>query len=352
MSNEKVFFDYLLPVINFLGLRPKELNKFQKIRALLMFVLIYYINTCLVTIATFTNIETRLNGIEFVPISLMKNAEIFYFVTNSEKIFKIMMDWKIQKENKFDLHFLNGIDFAARINKILLSQLIPKFFVGPIRFLITKKSTIPIKVPDSLFGFLSLWIYQTCFIIYGQTVSYILDIVVYFNFSMMESYTKVVSDLIRNSSLRRTNEIYLEFLQKHKEFREVFAKIILMRGISMTVGCVLSVFKIINEHGVYGEAIGFLVFSTIMGLKFFIPCYLGSKIEHTTQKFLRDIYEIDWLTMKKSNKINLMITQECLKRPLRLSAVKVFHINLETFIRVLNFSFSSYAFLKHIHYSA
>jgi hypothetical protein len=90
-----------------------------------------------------------------------------------------------------------------------------------------------------------------------------------------------------------------------------------------------------------------------MAIKFFVPCYLGSNIEFFSQNYIRDVYHgVDWINGNKKLKADLRITQECLKKGLQLKVAKVVFINLETFIRVLNFSFSVYAVLNHINYSS
>lgn len=106
--------------------------------------------------------------------------------------------------------------------------------------------------------------------------------------------------------------------------------------------------KLFFEGGIQVNIIGLIVFSVITTLKFFIPCYFGSNIQYISQNFLYDVYQIDWIDASKEEKTNLTITQENLKKYTKLTVAKLFHINLETFLRVLNFSYSLFTVLKHI----
>jgi hypothetical protein len=217
MSSKQVLFQYLQRVVLLLGIEPARINNSQKVCALLMFILIYLVNTVISLVATLQNSKARLGVVIFLPISIIKMIELLYFVGKSRKIREIMDEWKVIERSSGDArYFAEGMKFTLRINKLLLSQLVPKLFIGPVTYLITKKSAIQVDVPvDNCFGFLVLWLYQTSYFIYGGITSYVLDLAVFYNFSMMESYSRVVSDLMKESSVEKGSEIYLKFLRQY-----------------------------------------------------------------------------------------------------------------------------------------
>ncbi|KAG5682925.1 hypothetical protein PVAND_012243 [Polypedilum vanderplanki] len=354
MLNEEVFFKYFWKIFNLLGFNTRDLKFYQKFIAFLM-LLMYIYNTCYaVIIAIMSDHKGVLKArMEFLLISTLKITEMVYIAMKSQKIKEMIVYWsEFMFKHNDKIHFIKGKALAMRINKVLLIHVTFTSLILPIRLLITGNSNIAVRIPSDFLSFIGFWLFQSWFIIYGALVSFTMDVLVFYNFFMFESYSKVISDLLKKFNLKEIHKLYNEYLNYFKEFNEIFSNIALMRGMSMAIGCVILVVYMINENTSRDTIIGIFSFLVIMSCKFFIPCYLGSNIEYASQNFIKDIfYEVDWIKGDKNLRENLKITQECFKRPNKLMAVKIFHINLESFLRVMNFSFSAYALLNHINYS-
>lgn len=85
-----------------------------------------------------------------------------------------------------------------------------------------------------------------------------------------------------------------------------------------------------------------------LSIQFFIPCYFGSEIEHDFQNLLRDMYTLNWIEGNKIEKKNFIIIHECLKAKLQLKSVSIFHINLTTFLKILQSAYSMYTLLRSL----
>lgn len=80
----------------------------------------------------------------------------------------------------------------------------------------------------------------------------------------------------------------------------------------------------------------------------FIPCYFGNEIKCNSQDFLTALHGTNWLTVDKSTKKSLLILIENLRRPIKVRAAKLFDVDLEIFLFVVNSAYSLFAILKQI----
>jgi len=79
--------------------------------------------------------------------------------------------------------------------------------------------------------------------------------------------------------------------------------------------------------------------------KLFTPCYYGSFIEHESEKIFSNLYNADWLECKLSDKKNLLVLQQNFGKTQKVKAMKIVEINLETFVKIIQWTYSMYAAL-------
>jgi hypothetical protein len=214
MLSEEVFFGYFWQASGYLGFQPKRLQLSRKICALLMF-LMYIFNTVLSTMTSVTSASksSRRVGIEFLPISFVKVSEMLYVTIKSEEIRSVMDNWnEVMLSSAESAHFKKGRHSAMRIIKMLLAHMTLISLAHPIRLLVTGSSSFPITMPDNFLGFTALWIFQSWFVIYGASVSFILDVLIFYNFFMFESYAKITSDLMKQPSIKDVHGSYMKFM--------------------------------------------------------------------------------------------------------------------------------------------
>jgi odorant receptor len=85
-----------------------------------------------------------------------------------------------------------------------------------------------------------------------------------------------------------------------------------------------------------------------MTLQIFLPCYYGNELSIASSKLSTALFHSQWIDEDKSVKKVCKIFMENTKKEIKISAFNVFDINLATFTRIGNLSFSMLAVLKKI----
>lgn len=89
-----------------------------------------------------------------------------------------------------------------------------------------------------------------------------------------------------------------------------------------------------------------IAYLTSMLLQIFLPCFFGQMVRDAYDKLATSLYHCDWLTRKREFKKLMIIVMENFKRRVRISALTVFDVDLQTFSRIANSAFTLYAVLK------
>ena len=79
--------------------------------------------------------------------------------------------------------------------------------------------------------------------------------------------------------------------------------------------------------------------------KLFTPCYYGSFIEHESEKMFRNLFNPAWLDSNLTDKKKLLVLQQNFGKTLKVRAMKIVEINLETFVKIIQWTYSMYAAL-------
>lgn len=78
-----------------------------------------------------------------------------------------------------------------------------------------------------------------------------------------------------------------------------------------------------------------------------MPCLFANEITLECQRITNALFNTNWLEMSVSDRKLLISFCERLKRPARIKAQQFYDVNLATFMKVLNTSYSFYAILKN-----
>lgn len=89
-----------------------------------------------------------------------------------------------------------------------------------------------------------------------------------------------------------------------------------------------------------------VLFFGLNGLfKLFLPCYYGTVIQWESENFIWYIYDARWIEIEFHLKQNFLIIQKNFQQPVTVKAAKVLEINLETFVEILQWTYTMYASL-------
>jgi odorant receptor len=85
-----------------------------------------------------------------------------------------------------------------------------------------------------------------------------------------------------------------------------------------------------------------------MVLQIFLPCYYGNELSAASEKLSLSVFDSSWNEESEEFKTAMKIFMENTKKPLKISALGTFHLNLENFLKIMNSAYSVSAVLTSL----
>lgn len=207
MLREKSVFKFFSVVSKFFGFSPKNLNKYEKVRALLMFFIFCVLNNLLLIIELLTTDDHAviIKGIQIFPsfmITLLNAFNFFDKYGKIENLFKELDEIIKRSEDKnlFEKHYQkalyfvfiqSGFDCLGALSYILI-------------FLVTGVSGIPNYLATNHENFFYFtWANQACFIIYSFLNTSLLQTNFFVKFNIASGCTEVLGNKFQNMKLNK-----------------------------------------------------------------------------------------------------------------------------------------------------
>jgi hypothetical protein len=92
--------------------------------------------------------------------------------------------------------------------------------------------------------------------------------------------------------------------------------------------------------------ISLMILLTVTAFQVFRPCYLGSNLQAAFDELSSTIFYLDWHEEPQNFKTALKLFLENSKKPMKIAAFKVFHVNLQNFLFIIHSAYSIYSVLK------
>jgi len=119
----------------------------------------------------------------------------------------------------------------------------------------------------------------------------------------------------------------MTFHRASQQFMDIFGVAFLVNGlVTVIVICIFSS-KLLAGH-LDGLTIGY---GSSVLIEIFIFCYYGNELEVTTNGFVNDLYECDWIG-KDAEKLKLLMTLH--QQPITLKICDIYNVNLGFFLNV------------------
>jgi len=77
-----------------------------------------------------------------------------------------------------------------------------------------------------------------------------------------------------------------------------------------------------------------LIYGLMINGVIYLPCYYANEIQFNSNAFVQDAMESEWLKYDEKHWKSMIILMQNLSKPCILKVLKVFKINLETFLWV------------------
>ncbi|KAG5683124.1 hypothetical protein PVAND_012424 [Polypedilum vanderplanki] len=358
---------------------PSDSSKFYKFYAYFMQTFFLYIFTLLMGAAVFE--KSTLNEIAevmtFFFTFFVKVLKCINLVINVDKFLLLLADIKKAiiycglPKIYIDKHLSFG-------KKLFLAFWLPTFVTvgtGTVLCFVNGKLSYPIWLPydpskeNSVFLFYLSAFYQSFETLLYPTANVMMDTVsllpIVYLVAMLEHLCDKLENLKRQKMIGRINKntktdnqneflncvIYQRTILKlTNQTEKIFSKIIAIQGFFMsiilcTVAFILTLLSFPNDFGVF---VKFFTYSMSMLLQIVIPCYYGTLLTLTHDKISLSLFHSDWIFEEVKHQRNVKILIEYSKKTLKFKAFKIFEIDLETFMRILNSAYSLFAVFKRI----
>jgi len=92
----------------------------------------------------------------------------------------------------------------------------------------------------------------------------------------------------------------------------------------------------------------YLIHACFILQQIFMCSYLGSQIESNSAATLDAIYETDWISADKETKKLCLIAMENMKKPIKLRALSIFGVNLQSFLFIIKTTYSMIALFRSL----
>ncbi|CAG9810636.1 unnamed protein product [Chironomus riparius] len=347
---DRTFFKTFWRFVTLFGLLPRKLTISQKHRAILLFL------TCCVptvvqlfgSVIMSTDSEDKVRGIQTIPVLFLMIFDASNFVIKSRKIEDFCEKFNAVMEKYNDEKFCSS-KFRSTNLYFITSGL---FLLGSVTsnmvvFILTGKSGIPTVNIYGTYGLVLLMATQLMFMLYTGAIYLFLDAFMCSLLFLLSGYSEHLPGHFKSmkiENVREIVEIHLEFKNMVASYEEIFSTAIMLRGL-LNVFALSSIVLEIVDNGISGMSFNVLFFGFNGLFKLFTPCCYGSFIEQESEKMFRNLFNSTWLDSKLSDKRKLLVLQQNFEKNLKVRAMKIVEINLETFVKVIQWTYSMYAAL-------
>ncbi|XP_044271287.1 odorant receptor 4-like isoform X2 [Tribolium madens] len=96
------------------------------------------------------------------------------------------------------------------------------------------------------------------------------------------------------------------------------------------------------------EFYSFIVYGSAVLMEIFLYCWFGNEVEFKSFNIPFAAFEFDWTisSIGLQKKIIFLIAKS--QRPIRMTALSLFHLSLETFVKILRTAYSYFALLNNV----
>jgi hypothetical protein len=138
----------------------------------------------------------------------------------------------------------------------------------------------------------------------------------------------------------------LEIHEITEKFTSTFTVVFLLRGFSAIALFGTSAFAMIMISDVL-ILTKLLIYLALTMMSIFVPCYYGSKITDLSEKINKILFGSEWIQEDREYRRVLIIAMEYAKRPIKISTLGIFNVNLETFKAICESTYSMYCVFKN-----
>ncbi len=364
----KLYFEKQLNILTFYGLITGGDSQWKKFFALLL----RFLTVDFMMLLLFIQLKDISDMADFTILINLLFGSIVTFVRMKSMIYQAYRIQKLRHELKMELKsYKMNEKFQRRISRMekILNFVLVFVFTGTL-----SEATIPIfsyelafKMynPFDLNNSLVFWAtvaYQQISIFVISRLETSMDALQNSYLAYFSAMQEQLCDELENlpSTQRRTATfdrrdklIEIFKLQKSlkkmcKEIQEIFNLAYFIRGLGAVLLLCTSVFTLVETDDPSFKY-GFLFYSIGMLIQLIVFFYYGNEISLLSNRFSYSLFYSGWHE-KDDQKTTLMLMKFS-ARPIKIMTMKIFQVDLSTYLKICNFAYSMYALLENINNS-
>ncbi|XP_068912914.1 odorant receptor Or1-like [Tenebrio molitor] len=164
-----------------------------------------------------------------------------------------------------------------------------------------------------------------------------------------------IDDYSKNSSVDIVNERWINCIMHHKEIlrfsensHRFFNWIVLIQFFTSAVSIGLTMFQLTVVIPFTSEFYSFFFYLMSVTVEIFMYCWFGNEVEIKSSNIPYATFESNWIDATEETKKNILFFVLRCKKPIKMSALNLFYLSLDTFMKILRTSWSYFAVLHQV----
>ncbi|KAJ3663569.1 hypothetical protein Zmor_007818 [Zophobas morio] len=164
----------------------------------------------------------------------------------------------------------------------------------------------------------------------------------------------MLCDNLRNLKGENIEEDLDKCVKHHKAILELSKKgnkfynwILLLQFFTSAVSLGFSMFLLTQVTPFTSEFFSFIVYGSAVVVEIFLYCWFGNEVEIKSSKIPYSVFQSDWTNSPQVHK-NIVFFTIRTQRSIKLSALNLFFLSLETFKAILRTAWSYFAVLLQV----
>ncbi|XP_011050406.1 PREDICTED: odorant receptor 46a, isoform A-like [Acromyrmex echinatior] len=157
--------------------------------------------------------------------------------------------------------------------------------------------------------------------------------------------SKVSND---DGTLRDCVRHHDSILQYALKLNNKFRMTIAMQFVVSTLVVCSNLYQMTKSTSLNASYLPLILYMSCMLTQIFIYCWYGNEVKLKSIQLLDNVFAMDWMTMNRNLKRNLLIIMSRAAIPIEFTSAYVLSMNLDSFVGLLKTSYSAYNILKQV----
>ncbi|KAJ3663643.1 hypothetical protein Zmor_007884 [Zophobas morio] len=205
------------------------------------------------------------------------------------------------------------------------------------------------------------YVYQVLAVVYNTSVHLHVDsLVCVFNMyaaCQFEILTDNLKTFVKENEnvVGENNRLLLKCVQHHKSILEYIQKcnvffnwIVFFQFFVSSISIGITMYHLTLVVPLSNQFNSLILYWSAIVVQIFLYCFFGNEVQVTSDKLSYAAFESNWMELSVATKKMLIFFTMNLQKPVQLSALDLFYLTLDTFMRIMKTAWSYFAFLHQV----